>query len=78
MENYDIFKSFTDSFFDSITIIEDNSECKRYTKKRKIDEISYMTDEKDLINENMDEDIDDDFDEEYYLYINNKMCRTFI
>ncbi len=53
MEDHDIFKSFTESFFDSISIIDNN----RYTKKRKIDEISYTTDEKDLIHE-----------EEHYMY----------
>lgn len=64
MEKHDIFKSFTESLFDSILIIDDN----RYTKKRKINEISYMTDDKDLIHEEVHYMDDDSFvDEEYVI-----------
>jgi hypothetical protein len=58
MEDYNIFKSFTDSLLVSIISIENDYVYNRYKKKRKINKISYMIDDKDLI-----VDSDDEYDD---------------
>jgi hypothetical protein len=59
MDTNNIFNSFTRDILLSINNIDNNYENIRFSKKRKIDEINYTTEDKDLIYDDMDEDIND-------------------
>lgn len=72
MDDDNILSSFTRDLFDSIYNI-DNDKL-RFSKKRKIDEITYMVDERSII---YDSESDDEDGEHYISHMKNRIYKKY-
>ena len=76
MDENNILSSFTRDLFDSIDNI-DNDKL-RFSKKRKIDEITYMVDDESIIYDSDSETEDDEYIEQNISYMKNRIYKKYI